>query len=67
MQHDSIDLTLKLHGQSRSQRDILVSEDGDENNAVWLPLAQVEIRKRPNGLIEVSMSERLAIEKGLGG
>ena len=60
---DIVDLTLALH--IMTDRAVRVSDTGDDTKAVWLPLSQVEVLKRPGGIVEVSMPERLAREKGL--
>lgn len=59
---DIVDLTLALHVMT--DKAVRVSETGDDAKAVWLPLSQVEVLKRPGGIAEVSMPEWLAIEKG---
>lgn len=38
---DLVDLTLCLH--HRTERAILVSDTGERDDAVWLPLAHVEV------------------------
>lgn len=60
---DLIDLTMYEH--HRTERAILVSDDGKRNRAVWLPLSQVEVEKKSGNIVEVTMPERLAIEKEL--
>ena len=54
---------------SFSMREVLASDDGDRENAVWLPTSQIKVR-RPNhslgpGHIVVIMPEWLAEAKGL--
>lgn len=63
MKSDLIDLTLQLH--HRTERAILVSDDGDRDKAAWLPLAQVEVQSQPRGIVVVTMPEWLAIDRGL--
>ena len=63
MKSDLIDVTMQLH--HRTDRAILVSDDGDKDNAVWLPLSQVEVLPKNDGMVEVTMPEWLAVEKGL--
>lgn len=58
-----LDLEVQVHAQS--ERAVKVSADGEEANAVWLPLSQIEIAMKRNGLAEVSMPAWLAVEKGL--
>jgi hypothetical protein len=63
MKSDLIDVTMQLH--HRTDRAILVSDDGDKDNAVWLPLSQVEVLPKNDGMVEVTMPEWLAVEKGI--
>ncbi|MBY0560153.1 MAG: hypothetical protein K2Q04_09905 [Hyphomicrobium sp.] len=42
-----------------------VSDDGDDDRAVWLPKSQVQIESRRGRVIVVTMPEALATEKGL--
>lgn len=58
-----VDVTMQLH--HRTERAVLVSDDGERERAVWLPLAQIEIVTRERGLVEVTLPEWLAVEKGL--
>lgn len=45
---DLVDLTLSIHAETALA--ILVSDDGVEKNAVWVPKSQVEIeRLKPHG------------------
>ena len=61
---DLIDLTLRLH--HRTERAILVSDDDDRENAVWVPLSQVEVEETgKTGIVVVTMPEWLAEDKGL--
>ncbi len=77
MKSDLVDLMLAKHTQT--DKDILVSETGEEARAVWLPLSRVEIEEARNTakgklnggrtvtlpMIVVTMPEGLAMEKGL--
>jgi hypothetical protein len=77
MKSDLVDLMLAKHNQT--DKDVLVSDTGEEASAVWLPLSRVEIEEAKNTakgklkgghtvtlqMIVVTMPERLAIEKGL--
>lgn len=58
-----IDLQLRLHAET--ERAILVSDDGDREKAVWLPLSQIEVNRRDGAVIDVTAPEWLATEKGL--
>lgn len=60
---DLVDLTLQLHHET--DKAILVSDDGEQDNAVWVPKSQVEIERKKGGLVEVTMPEWLAQEKEL--
>ena len=53
---DIVDVTVLLHHET--DRAVLVSDDGDREKAIWLPLSQCEIEKVgsslrpcPNGLL----------------
>lgn len=59
---DVIDMDLHLHHETA--RAVLVSETGDKDEAVWLPLSQIEIEPE-SGFISVTLPEWLAEEKGL--
>ena len=74
---DLVDLTLAKHHQT--DRAILVSSNGDENRAVWIPLSRCEVEAktsylngtRKNGspvnlqMVIVTLPEPVAKEKGL--
>lgn len=61
---DLIDVTVSLHHQT--EKAILVSDDGDEKKAVWLPLSQIEVTEtKKSGIVEVALPEWLAEKKGL--
>jgi hypothetical protein len=60
---DLVDLTVQLHHETGKA--VLVSDDGDRDHAVWLPLSQVEIERKPNGVVIVTLPEWLATDKGL--
>jgi len=60
---DLIDVTVQLH--MMTDRAIRVSDDGDDEKAVWIPLSQCEVLKRPNGIAIVTMPEWMAVERGL--
>ena len=60
---DLIDLTMQLHHETAKA--VLVSDDGDKRNAVWLPLSQIEIERKAKGAVVVTMPEWLAIQQGL--
>lgn len=60
---DLVDIAVQLHHQT--ERAILVSDDGDREKAVWIPLSQCEVERKRDGTVIVTMPEWLAIEKGL--
>ncbi|BCH20144.1 hypothetical protein [Mesorhizobium sp. L-2-11] len=57
---DLIDLTLALHAITGKA----VSETGDDSKAVWVPLSECEMVKKPGGMVVVTMPEWLALSKG---
>ncbi|MGY6709748.1 MAG: hypothetical protein ACXIVF_15620 [Rhizobiaceae bacterium] len=63
MKSDLVDLTMQMHAMT--ERAIRVSLDGDDGKAVWLPLSQVEVLRRPRGMVEITCPEHMALEKGL--
>ncbi len=63
MKSDLIDIEVAIHHQT--EKAVLVSLDGEKDNAVWLPLSQIEIDKKQRSIAIVTMPERLATEKGL--
>lgn len=64
MRVDLIDLTLCLHVET--EKAVLVSDDGVRSTAVWIPKSQCEIEPaNAKGFINITLSERLAKEKGL--
>lgn len=63
MKSDLIDLEMCLHYQT--EKAILVSDDGDRENAVWLPKSLIEFEKNGDGFVTVTMCEQLAIDKEL--
>lgn len=57
------DITVQLH--QTTERAILVSDDGDVEKAVWLPKSQIEYETKSGDIIEVTLPEWLATERGL--
>lgn len=55
-------IDLHVHIHHKTEKAVLVSDDGDEENAVWLPLSQVELEPRER---TVTLPEWLAQDKGL--
>jgi len=62
MKSTIIDIAVIVH--HRTERAVLVSDDGDRESAVWLPLSQVEIDDDGSNHI-ITLPEWLAQEKGL--
>lgn len=60
---DLIDATMQLH--HATDKAVLVSDDGDRDNAVWVPLSQCKIETGKRGIVTITLPEWLAIEKGL--
>ncbi len=65
---DLVDLTLHQHAET--DRAVLVSDDGTEARAVWLPKSQIEIAPLPGtggakGLVLVTAPQWLLEDKGL--
>jgi hypothetical protein len=63
--NDKIDIAVVIIRDSDFDAAILVSEDGDEKTAVWLPRSQIEYMTDRNGMSIVTLPEWLGIEKGL--
>jgi hypothetical protein len=58
-----IDITVQLH--HRTEKAVLVSDTGDEEKAVWLPLSQIEIDHITPTTMVVTLPVWLAKDKGL--
>ena len=58
-----IDMTLQLHHEV--EKAILVSDDGNSEHGVWLAKSLIEFAPKANGIVEVTLPEWLAIERGL--
>lgn len=58
-----VDITMVRH--TATDKAILASDDGDSDNAVWLPLSVCEVQKIKEDMVEITMPEWLAKEKGL--
>ena len=59
-----IEVTVQLHAES--EKAVRVSDDGESENAVQIPRSQIEAQQDlGNGVIELSLPERLALDKGL--
>ena len=42
-----------------------MSDDGNDDNAVWLPVSEIQTRNKGGGRMIVSMPEWLALKEGL--
>ena len=60
MKSNIVDIEVKLHHQT--EKAILVSDDGEKESAVWLPLSQIEWDESTS---TVTLPDWLALEKGL--
>lgn len=58
-----IDLTMILHAET--PKAVLVSDDGENHNAVWLPKSQVEVEVIKGNEVIVTLPHWLAQERGL--
>jgi hypothetical protein len=63
MKSDVIDIRGQVH--AKTDRAIMFSTDGERANAVWLPLAQIEVGPLHRGVGEITMPEWLATREGL--
>jgi hypothetical protein len=60
---DLLDIEMKVH--HRTNKGILVSDDGDRRRAVWLPLELVELEEKANNHVVVTLPSWLAQQKEL--
>jgi hypothetical protein len=60
-----VDLELMVH--HATELAVLVSDDGEEAGAVWLPLSRIECEEppRPGRAQIITLPERLAFDRGL--
>lgn len=56
---------LELHLHAETDKAILVSTDGNADNAKWVPKSQCEYEVKKRNLIVVTMPEYLATDKEL--
>lgn len=61
--NDLIDLTVFLHAETELA--ILVSEDGEDTEEIWVPKSNCEFYVVKGNIIELTLPEWLAIKKGL--
>jgi DNA-directed RNA polymerase alpha subunit len=61
---DLIDVMVQKHAETAKA--VLVSDDGDREKAVWIPLSQCEIApSKSKDIFELTLPEWLAKDKGL--
>lgn len=58
-----IDVSVQVH--HITERAILVSDDGDRDKAIWLPLSQIEVEDQEKSIAMITLPEWLALDKGL--
>lgn len=63
MKSDLIDLDVYSHAMT--ERAVLVSKTSDRDDAVWLPLSQIEVNERRGSVLEITCPTWLAKDKGL--
>lgn len=58
-------IELELEEHARTKLAVLLSDDGEEKNAKWLPLGEIEIRPiRGKSYCQVTMPEWMATKEG---
>jgi hypothetical protein len=57
-------IELEMYVHAETEKAILVSEDGEEDNAVWLPKSQIEYES-DGDMATVQCPEFIAIDRGL--
>lgn len=63
MKSDLIEIETGVYAET--EKAILVGDSGDPNEGVWLPKSQIEYREVGKQIIEITMPEWLALQKGL--
>ena len=63
MKSTVVDIDVKVH--ARTDRGIRVSTTGQQIDAEWLPLSQIEVEMKQGGLAVVTLPEWLAPDKGM--
>lgn len=58
-----VDISVTLHAET--DKAWRVSDDGENDNAVWIPKSQAELEHKKGVLYELTLPEWLAIDKGL--
>lgn len=69
MKSDIVDIDVTIHAESKRGESnagvILVSLDGEQTKAVWLPKSAVEFKQTNPKIFRVTLPEWLALDKGL--
>lgn len=61
---DIVEVSVEVHHET--EKAWFVSDDGERDNAVWIPKSQIEGQKKLGpALYEFSLPEWLALDKGL--
>ena len=61
---DLIDVSAQLHRET--DKAVLISDDGERDNAIWLPKSQIEFTLPDRkGVTTITLPEWLAKDKGL--
>lgn len=63
MRSDLVDIDVRVH--ARTTRGILVSSTGSSDDAVWLPLSEVEVLDLPRGRVILTLPQGLAEDRRL--
>ena len=65
MMADQRIIDIECFKHAETDKAILISDNGDEEHAVWLPKSQIEIEGDQDDILTVTLPEWLAMEKGL--
>jgi hypothetical protein len=57
------DIDVTLHHETEAA--VLVSATGDSDDAVWLPKSIVEENSRMGTFLNITLPEKMAVDKGL--
>lgn len=58
-----VDIFMQLH--HKTEKAVLVSDDGEEDHAKWIPLSMIEIEEQKDGVVLITLPSWLAKDKGL--
>lgn len=62
-QREIADIEVQVH--VRTSKALLVSDDGEKDGAVWLPLSQIEVEEKGRGRAVITAPVWLLTDKGL--